>query len=180
MGHLRQGPSIEAAVDAWTANHGDSTIVETIRGDEQAFRRDFEPASEAELERTLAVLATQRAQTVRLLDVLPAEMLDRDHPDREMPAWAGWRTIRQMMWHICDTESRYYLPRTGLPSRDRRASLREELITSQRHVRTVLTTIPRDMACQSGGEVWTTVKLLRRLAWHERGELEVIKSLIAS
>jgi hypothetical protein len=39
--------------------------------------------------------------------------------------------------------------------------------------------MPRDLAYQSDGEVWTTVKLLRRLAWHERGELEAIKSLLA-
>ena len=174
-----QGASAGAAVAAWMAIHGPSTIVETIRGDEQAFQRDFEPASEVELERTLAILATQRSQTVRLLDELPADVLDREDPDREMPDWAGWRTIRQMMWHICDTESRYYLPRTGLPARDRRDSLREELVASQRHVKAVLTTMPRDLAYQSDGEVWTTVKLLRRLAWHERGELEAIKSLLA-
>jgi hypothetical protein len=40
-----QESSVGAAVAAWMAHHGPSTIVETIRGDEQAFHRDFEPAS---------------------------------------------------------------------------------------------------------------------------------------
>ena len=30
---------------------------------------------------------------------------------------------------------------------------------------------------RSDGEVWTTIKLLRRLAWHERGELVVMRRL---
>ncbi|WP_163542912.1 hypothetical protein [Occultella kanbiaonis] len=68
-----------------------------------------------------------------------------------MPSWARWRTIRATMWQICDTESRYYLPRTGQPSRDRVGDLAEELTASQRHVRTVLLSMPRDAVHRSGG-----------------------------
>ena len=30
-----------------------------------------------------------------------------------------------------------------------------------------------------GGEVWTTVKLMRRLAWHERSELETMQVMLS-
>jgi hypothetical protein len=35
----------------------------------------------------------------------------------------------------------------------------------------------RDRVVEADGEVWTTTKLLRRLAWHERSELRVMREL---
>lgn len=174
-----QTRTLDAATACWAENHGPATVAETIQGDEQAFRRDFDDAGDVELELTLAILEVQRARTRELLDALPDAVLDYDDPHRELPEWARWRTIRQMMWHICDTESRYYLPQTGLPTRERFDDLQRELVASQQHVREILTTMPRGIAHRSGGEVWTATKLLRRLAWHERGELEAIDALVA-
>ncbi len=174
-----QARSIERAVAAWIDAYGPSAVVETLTGDEQAFRRDLQRATEAEVGRTLAILERQRHRALRLLDELPATVLDADDPDRELPDWARWRTIRQMLWHICDTESRYYLPSTGLPRRERLADLRAELAASHRHVRSVVEAMPRDQVRGGDGEVWTATKLLRRLSWHERGELDAIDAMVA-
>lgn len=175
-----QAPTVEQAVERWEDAHGPSTVVETLHGDEQAFDRDLRPASDAELERTLTILEEQRGRALEQADGLSAEALDADDPDRELPGWACWRTIRDMLWHICDTESRYYLPMTGLPARERHADLRTELAASQRHVRFVLHGMPREQVNRERGEVWTATKLLRRLAWHERGELVAIDALLAA
>ena len=175
-----QAQTVEHAVERWEDAHGPSTVVETLHGDEQAFDRDIHPATDAELERTLALLEEQRARALRRVDGLSAEALDAEDPDRELPGWARWRTIRDMLWHICDTESRYYLPMTGLPARERHSDLRTELAASQRHVRSVLHGMPRTQVHRERGEVWTATKLLRRLAWHERGELDAIDALLAA
>ncbi|MGH8793873.1 MAG: hypothetical protein ACRDXX_14670, partial [Stackebrandtia sp.] len=100
-------------------------------------------------------------------------------PERTLPTWARWRTLRQMAWHLVDCESRYYLPMLGLPGREAEVELTSEPRASARHVRDSVETIPSDLVDRSDGQVWTTVKLLRRLAWHERSELVVMKRLAA-
>lgn len=178
-GVCEQGHSIDEALSTWTARHGPATVAEELSGDEQAFVRDLEPATDAELERTLTILDDQRSRTLGILDGLPDRLLDFDDPERALPRWARWRTIRQTLWHICDTESRYYLPQTGLPARERLDRLPAELRASHRHVRSVLASMPRDTVNRPADEVWTATKLLRRLAWHERGELAAIGELLA-
>jgi hypothetical protein len=37
--------------------------------------------------------------------------------------------------------------------------------------------MPPDLVRCEAGETWTSVKLLRRLAWHERGELVAMQDL---
>lgn len=96
-----------------------------------------------------------------------------------MPGWARWRTVRARLRHIADTESRYYLPSLGLPTRPRAQTLVEELHTSHQHVTDVLGELPPDLAADGEGE-WTSTKLLRRLAWHEAGELRAIEDLLRS
>lgn len=61
----------------------------------------------------------------------------------------------------------------------RAATLEAELDASEVHVREQLTTMHRD-AIVIGVEEWTATKLLRRLAWHERGELDAVDLLLAS
>ena len=77
-------------------------------------------------------------------------------------------------WHVVDTESRYYLPSTGLGYREPVPDLLDELEASCEHVRATLATMPADAAV---GQGWAAVKLLRRLAWHERGELDVMRAI---
>jgi hypothetical protein len=92
-------------------------VVERIAGDEQAFARDHEPATAAERDATLTILEVVRRETLALVDICRPAVLDFDDPDRVLPTWARWRTLRQMAWHLVDTESRYYLTSVGLPGR---------------------------------------------------------------
>ncbi len=152
-------------------------VTERITGDERAFRRDHRPATAAERAATLEALAAARRETMALVAGSPPEVLDFDDPGRTLPAWASWRTLRQMAWHAADTESRYYLPRLGLPARPPEADLMAELAASARHVREAVGGLPADLVRAHGDETWTTTKVLRRLAWHERSELRVMREL---
>lgn len=174
-----QAPAVEEAVQAFERAYGPAVVMERIGGDEQAFLRDRAPASDTELAVTLETLATQRRRTLRLLERLPDAVLDRDDPQRHMPTWARWRTIRDNLWHIADTESRYYLPSLDLPSKERAPDLETELRASATHVHEVVHHLPRDLVV-SGDEVWTSTKVLRRLAWHEAGEVDAIEALLKS
>jgi hypothetical protein len=83
----------------------------------------------------------------------------------------------EMAWHVADTESRYYLPRLGLPARPREADLMAELAASARHVREAVDGLAADLVRAHGDETWTTTKVLRRLAWHERSGPHVMRGL---
>jgi hypothetical protein len=157
-----------------------AAVVERVDGDEQTFVRDLAAPSADEVARTLEILEAARTRTLSLVEGASAEALDRADPHRVLPDWASWRTPRQLAWHIADTECRYYLPSLGLPAKDRTADLLTELRESARHVRSVLHQLPAEpLVRRNGAEVWTSVKLLRRLAWHERGEVEVLARLTA-
>jgi hypothetical protein len=82
----------------------------------------------------------------------------------------AWRTPEAIGWHIAETESRHYLSFLGLGQRARRDELLDELRESGRWVQAQLRAVPRDAIADVNGELWTTTKVLRRLAWHERVE----------
>jgi hypothetical protein len=174
-GRCGQGPDEATALAALTDRP--TVVVERVVGDEQAFSPDRRPATPAQRDATLAILARARAETVALVAGSPDEVLDRDDPDRVLPAFASWRTLRQMAWHLADTESRYYLPSLGLPARPRRPDLLDELAASAAHVRHAVLAAPADLVRTDAGETWTTTKLLRRLAWHEPAELVTMHAL---
>lgn len=154
-------------------------VVERITGNELAFSRDRRPATGAQRLATLDALAEARTRTVALVDAAPAAVLDWDDPQRVLPAYANWRTLRQLAWHVADTESRYYLPRLGLEYRYPADDLRAELDASFAQVRRVVAAMPAGAVREERGQVWTSVKVLRRLAWHEPGELAVMADLAA-
>jgi uncharacterized damage-inducible protein DinB len=177
---LQETAAVAALADAAARARGTAqhvVVVERIHGDEQAFGRDHQPATAGERAQTLAILSAARQQTLALISACPDAVLDWDDPQRVLPPWASWRTLRQMAWHVADTESRYYLPALGLPARAREGDLLEELQRSAEHVRTAVSNVALARVRRSEGEVWTTTKLLRRLAWHERGELVVMQRL---
>jgi hypothetical protein len=150
-----------------------------VSGDETVFHRDQVPASEAEREATLAILERARAATLALVRDAPPRVLAYRDPDRTLPVHAWWHTVGQIALHIADTESRYYLPLLGLPARERAGDLVTELEQSGEHVRRVVSRMQPDLAAASERHgSWTSVKVLRRLAWHERGELEVLTGLV--
>lgn len=156
----------------------DVVVAERIEGDEQAFARDHLPCTPDERATTLTILGEARRETIELLRSCTEAELDTDDPERILPRFASWRTLRQMGWHLADTESRYYLPVTGLPPKPRTGDLVEELRQSARHVSGQVRAAARDRVAAVRGEIWTTVKLLRRLAWHERAELDVMRTML--
>lgn len=169
-----QGVDEAAALAELSRQVGAGLVVaERVEGDEGVFTRDRSACTEAERQRTMEILADVRASTIALIRSCPDELLDWDDPERELPSYAKWRTIRQLAWHVVDTESRYYLPSTGLGYREPLPDLVEELEASAVHVRSTIAAMPENAA----GAGWTAVKLLRRLAWHERGELEVMRAI---
>ena len=51
---------------------------------------------------------------------------------------------------------------------------------SAEHGRNVVEHLPAEpLVRRDAVEVWTSVKLLRRLAWHERSELRVLEALLS-
>lgn len=64
-----------------------------------------------------------------------------------------------------------------MPARPRESDLLEELRRPGEHVRAVVATVAPGLVREAAGEVWTTTKLLRRLAWHERSELRTLRQL---
>lgn len=179
-GSCGQGPDEASALGDLSLELGrihELVVVEHVRGDEQAFQADFIPATGQQREATLRILTESRASTLALLASCSDAVLDYDDPDRHLPSWASWRTLRQMFWHLADVESRYYLPSLGLPGREPEAELREELLASGDYLSQVIRTVPADLAHVEKGEVWTSTKLLRRVAWHERSELKTMRRL---
>jgi|GEM_PF-1794387 len=161
-------------------DRGELTVVERIYGDERAFARDHVPPTDAERVATLAAFAEARAGTRALLAaclVCGSELLDIDNPARLLPSWAGWRTLRAMFWHIADTECRYYFPGLGLSSRPRAGDLDTELDACAAHVRAAVLDMPGDLVHRRRDAEWTSTKVLRRLAWHERSELRAMRDL---
>lgn len=152
-------------------------VVERIEGDERAFARDLSPATQEERSRTAEILRESRAETIELVARSSPAFLDWDDPDRILPSWADWRTLRQMAWHIADTESRYYLTGVGLPFRPRAEDLSQELRASLECVLGAVRGMPAALLRRDKDAVWTTTKVLRRLAWHERGELVVMREM---
>jgi len=149
-------------------------------GFESAFQRDRRPCTAAERQATRDILASVRSELIALVSELSDPLLDWEDPERVLPSYASWRSVRQLAWHVVDTESRYYLPCTGLGYREPTESLFDELVQSAAHVDAVVQSMPADVVrTTEAGEVWTSTKLLRRLAWHERGELAVMRDLAA-
>lgn len=154
-------------------------VAERVTGDEHAFDRDRQPCTDLERQATMAILREVRPQTIDLLRSCSETELDRDDRERILPSYARWRTLRQMGWHIADTESRYYLPSLGLAARHRAGDLVEELELSAQHVLEAVKVMPADLVVEGAHGTWTSVKVLRRLAWHERGELAAMRSMLA-
>jgi hypothetical protein len=155
-------------------------VVERIYGDEPTFARDHVPATDTERSATLSAVTAARAGTRALLAACRtagSEVLEFDNPARVLPSWAGWRTLSAMFWHVADTECRYYFPGLGLPSRPRADDLDTELDDCSAYVHATVRDMPGDLVHRHRDEEWTSTKVLRRLAWHERGELRAMRDL---
>ncbi len=158
--------------------------------DEGAFGFDRGPATPEERQRTLELYRWAREDLVRLVKTANDPELDWLDEGRRLPEWAWWRAARQMAWHCAITESCYYLPCVGvsrpqpfaklttpLPAPST-AELLECLAVSQAHVEHWIEHLPADVVVENDDEVWTTRKVLRRLAGHERAENDVTTALL--
>ena len=185
---------------AFLEAHGDScrasdevTVVshQTHLNEEGAYDFERESARVDERARTLELHGWARADLLKMLRDAAEEELDWADPDRELPSWAWWDTPRKMAWHCAITETRYYLGRLGIAPPDPFAALTrplpapstsdllELLFISQEHVRLWVERLPDCLVVETEDEVWTTRKVLRRLAGHERDENHVTASLLA-
>lgn len=170
---------------------GEMTVLERQpAADEGAFSFERKPATDAERERTHELYRWARADLVTLVGEASDAELDWIDPTRRLADWAWWHSARQMAWHCAITESCYYLGRVGvtrpmafadlstpLPAPDT-ATLLELLAISQQHVETWIERLRPDVEVVANGEVWTTRKVLRRLAGHERAENGVTAELL--
>jgi hypothetical protein len=157
----------------------DLEVGERITGPSAVFAQDLLPAVDEQIFRTTEILDAQRALTLDLLNAAGDRELDATDPAIVQPAWMSWRTPRTILRHIADTESRAYPRWCGLPQLEPIPDLRVELDRSADHVRQLITSMPRAFQTEHRGETWTPVKLLRRLAWHERIELIFLRRRLA-
>lgn len=170
--------ALAALADATGHRYHDIVVAERIAGDERAFARDRRPATPDELAFTRHLLARVRAETIRLVRAASPAELDWTDPGRRLPRWARLGTARELARHLADTESRRYLPGLGVPPPPPAPDIVAELHRSHAHVLAALATLEPDRYRGDGVCQWTTVKLLRCLAWHEPGELAVLRRLL--
>lgn len=158
--------------------------------EEGAFDFERAPATTEERQRTLELYRWAREDLVGLIKSASEPELDWVDQSRRLPDWAWWSTARQMAWHCAITESCYYLGRVGVSRPEPFAELTtplpapstpvllELLAVSQAHVERWIDQLPSDVIVMSDGEVWTTRKVLRRLAGHERAENDITAALL--
>ena len=150
-------------------------VIEKITGPDALFLSDRLPASDMQIATTVEMLDEQRARTLSLVASVPDADMDAEDDSVAQPSWMSWRTPRQILRHIADTEARAYPRWCGLTELEPVDDLRLELERSAMHVRGLIRSMPRTFESEHRGEIWTPVKLLRRLAWHERLESVFIR-----
>lgn len=153
---------------AQRCNRSDLVVEERITGPDQVFDRDYRPATDAEIDTTLRKLEMQRSITIELIvRAGAAGALDAQDISVVQPAWMTWRTPRTIAEHLIADACGAYLKRLALPVITPQGELIDDLVASGTHLHQVIQDMPRDRVTSYKGEVWTSVKFLRRQAWHE-------------
>jgi DinB family. len=137
------------------------------------FRDDWRPLTKLEVQRGLMLLAWSRGELLELIQSIPAEIIDLEHPGELWP-------IRGIVRHIANGEhwylsrfSRQDTPRAELPE-----DMLERLTAVRRNVNCVLEKMPGDRTVVGVmGEFWSPRKFLRRLLWHEKDHILHIQKL---
>ena len=147
-------------------------VVEEIVGDEVLFTPDHSPATIDEIGRTIALLHASREDLVGELESIPAGALDWEPPYRAFLPWARWRTIRQIVTHVANTETHYYLDAIGCrPPFDpvgTDAAPESYLSLGRAHTLSTLESLASSSDLARIRDGWSVRKVLRRLIWHER------------
>ena len=192
---VKRIPAKYAAYRAWARSHGFADpglnlsveVVEQIRGDEVLFAWDRDPATFGELDQAINLLQASRSDLVTTLEWLPAATFDWDPPYEGFLPWARWRTVRQVVAHLANTETHYYLPTIGFhPSAEPvpgdsewqsfLAGRREEVVECLDRLRH---TPDLAQVTEAWAEGWSVRKVLRRLVWHERLHTKSIRRIAA-
>lgn len=137
---------------------------------DEVFEADLRPATDAQVSVTADILRRERRRTMELVARASVDQLEAADEGVAQPVWMRWRTASAIAWHIADTESRHYLRLVGGGERAPVPDLLGELEESGHWIQAQLLSIRRDAVERQGTALWTTVKVLRRLAWHERVE----------
>ena len=97
-----------------SAQQMDVEVIERIAGNEVLFSHDHEAATSGLIEETIALAEAARRDLVELVAGASDRVLDWDPPYRRFRSWARWRTIRQVLAHVANTETHYYLSNIGI------------------------------------------------------------------
>lgn len=182
----------------WRARHGlavacDEPKVEIVGrfvGDELLLPPDHEPAQPSEIQLAIRLLACSRADLVAQLEAAPEAALDWDPPYRRFASWATWRTIRENLAHIANTETHYYARNVGYepvsapadPHGDWRTFLPRSRSYASAFLEGLASSADRCRLRISGHgsavEGWSVRKALRRLVSHERTHAKSIARIL--
>ena len=150
-------------------------VVERVSGNEVLFSADKGAVSPEQVDLTAQLLAASRSDLLDTVGKLPEAVLDWDPPYRSFLPWATWRTVRQILAHVANTETHYYLAWIGFVSRtspapadgDWREFLGEHRSETLSRLRELRDSPDRRRVINRDGEEWSAAKVLRRLVRHE-------------
>ena len=153
----------------------DLHVVERVSGNEVLFSADRCAVSPEQVDLTAQLLAASRSDLLDAVGRLPEAALDWDPPYRSFLSWATWRTVRQILAHVANTETHYYLAHIGFVPRtspapadgDWRAFLAEHRSETLSRLQELRDSPDRRRVGNRGGEEWSAAKVLRRLVRHE-------------
>jgi len=162
-------------------------VVEEVRGDEILFSPDREPATSEEIGRCLRLLGYSRSDLLQCVESSPPAALDWDPPYERFASWASWRTVRQILHHLANTEVGYYLASIGCAP----DPLPPDSPDWQRHLSVWRTALVERLTALSSatdriciasrdGEEWSVRKVLRRLVRHELLHWKSIRRILAA
>ncbi len=162
-------------------------VAERVSGNEILFDWDYLPATPSLIDETIGLLHATRTHLLSLVAGLSDDALDWNPPYRRFSTWANWRTIRQILVHIANAETHYYLPNIGIHPAVPPAGSRDPWKHNLRKHRNVTTEALRKLKAEQdlsrvhffdaeGG--WSVGKVLRRLVWHERLHFKSIERII--
>ena len=161
-------------------------VVERVTGNEILFSSDYQAATPQFVDETIALLDATRTELLEAISEVTDDVLDWDPPYRHFPSWAHWHTIRQILVHIANTETHYYLPCINIATDIAPASehapwqaylaRHREVAVEALHILKTSHDLARIRFYDDGA--WSVRKALRRLVWHERLHTKSIRRII--
>jgi hypothetical protein len=159
-----------------------------LAGNEILFPPDRAPATRAEVDLAIALLAA--SPICSWISRAPAPAFDWDPPYRHFAPWADWRTIRAVLAHVANGETHYYTRSIGhrSPSPPAEAHGDWRIFLPRSRAETIafleiLRSSPdrRRVAAVDlgfGEEWWSVRKVLRRLLSHELAPAKSIRRIL--